>query len=471
MGRRKAAYFLVKILEKLTGWNLSLPGLVAPSHQERLMRLDIVTLNAALTVMQMVGAGMLFFVWRFSMHKSGAQKDSIRLWSVALTMVGFGMLLVSLRGQISDLLSIVIGNTLILGGMGFRIAALSAFWRIDKYNLLAAAPTVGWLALCLYPPFYDTYLARSIYLHICLTMTAAAAIYLCVTLNTNRIRAARWLSWVMALELVLQSVMFVGVYVKGMKSFEQALASQIFAVYVLWMIMSVMATIICAFAMVIEQEERLLREQARRDPLTGLANRRDFFESVQLWLELGAARQCNFAVALFDLDEFKSVNDRYGHAMGDEMLLLFAATCNQMRRPGDIAGRLGGEEFVVFLPDTDESAAFSFADRLRQRFAAEVRSATGGILITTTSAGIHAGRAAIDTLDAAMAHADAALYGAKRSGRNKVVLSAGSPPPAAASPDNDSVDQTQLASLVSPDIDWHDEPATTEAEPLRMVGT
>lgn len=435
------------------------------------MRLDIVTLNAALTVMQMVGAGMLFFVWRFSMHKSGAQKDSIRLWSIALTMVGFGMLLVSLRGQISDFLSIVVGNAVLLGGMGFRIAALSAFWRVNKYNLLAAAPTVCWLALCLYPPFYDTYLARSIYLHVCLTLTAAAAIYLCVTLNTNHIRAARWLSWVMALELVLQSVLFVGVYVKGLTSFEQALSSQVFAVYVLWMIMSVMATIICAFAMVIEQEERLLREQARRDPLTGLANRRDFFESVQLWLELGLSRQRNFAVVLFDLDEFKSVNDRYGHAMGDEMLLLFAATCNQMRRPGDIAGRLGGEEFVVFLPDADEAVAFSFADRLRQRFAAEVRSATGGILITTTSAGVHASRASVDTLDFAMAQADAALYGAKRSGRNKVVLSPGSGIPGPMAHDHPRVESMPLPNLVAPDIDWQDEPAEANAEPLRRVGT
>lgn len=387
------------------------------------MRLDVVTLNAALTVMQMVGAGMLFFVWRFSMHKSGAQKDSIRLWSVALMMVGFGMLLLALRGQIPDVISIVVGNALVLGGMGMRIAAIAAFWRIDRYNLAAALPTLGWLVLCLYPAFYDSYIARSIYQHVMLTLTAVAAIYLSFRLNTERIRAARWLSWVMVLELVIQCVLFAGVYTSGLTDFKQALTSQFFAAYILWMIMAVMATIICAFAMVIEQEERLLREQARRDPLTGLANRRDFFESAALWLQNAAPRTGQFAVVLFDLDEFKSVNDRFGHAMGDEMLLVFADCCIQMRRPGDITGRLGGEEFVVFLPDADEALAFAFADRLRQRFANEVCARTGGILITTTSAGVYAGRAPTGTLEVAIAQADAALYTAKRSGRNKVVLS------------------------------------------------
>ncbi|NBN64451.1 diguanylate cyclase [Microvirga tunisiensis] len=384
------------------------------------MRLDVVTLNAALTVMQMVGAGMLFFVWRFSMHKSGSQKDSIRLWSMALLMVGFGMLLLSLRGQIPDAISIVVGNGLVLGGMGMRIAAISTFWRISRYNLAAFLPTAVWLLLCLYPPFYESYLARSLYQHLALTATSATAIYLSVTLNTDGIRAARWLSWVMTLELLAQSALFIGVYASGMTRFEQALSSQIFAGYILWMIMAVMATIICAFAMVIEREERYLRDQARRDPLTGLANRRDFFESVRRWIET-AGPERSYAVALFDLDEFKSVNDRYGHAMGDEMLLTFAACCNQLRGADDIVGRLGGEEFVVFLPDSEDICAFEFADRLRQRFAAEVRAKTGGILITTTSAGIHAGSTSGQSLDAVMAHADEALYAAKRSGRNRVM--------------------------------------------------
>ena len=414
------------------------------------MRLDVVTLNAALTVMQMVGAGMLFFVWRFSMHKSGAQKDTIRLWSVALMMVGFGMLLLALRGQIPDVISIVVGNALVLGGVGMRIAAIAAFWRIDRYNLVAALPTFGWLVLCLYPPFYETYIARSIYQHVMLTLTAAAAIYLSFRLNTEGIRAARWLSWVMVLELVIQCVLFAGVYTSGLTDFKQALTSQFFAAYILWMIMAVMATIICAFAMVIEQEERLLREQARRDPLTGLANRRDFFENAGHWLTGATHRSGDFAVALFDLDEFKSVNDRFGHAMGDEMLLIFADCCNQMRRPGDFAGRLGGEEFVVFLPDADEAFAYAFADRLRQRFANEVRARTGGILITTTSAGVFAGRARTGTLDVAIAKADAALYTAKRSGRNKVVLS-------------------QAAGLgTHPDPDWQGSMADTPSAPAQV---
>lgn len=171
----------------------------------------------------------------------------------------------------------------------------------------------------------------------------------------------------------------------------------------------------------LKQMEAELRRQAGTDSLTGLANRRAFFTAGERLL---AERDPAWpiAVLMFDLDHFKQVNDRYGHAAGDQVLRSVAAILSETLREQDLAGRLGGEEFAVVLPHTTVAGARQLAERLRQSAAERVRIPGSGGETVTISVGVAAVAPGETTLDAALSRADAALYAAKEGGRNRVVV-------------------------------------------------
>ena len=161
-----------------------------------------------------------------------------------------------------------------------------------------------------------------------------------------------------------------------------------------------------------------LARAATTDPLTGLANRRAFFERAPLVIDLCARLGRPAAVALFDLDHFKEVNDRYGHAAGDAVLAEFAARLQRSVRRSDLPARLGGEEFAVLLPCADGLVAAYVAERVRAAVAARPFTAGGTPFAVTVTAGVAPVTPA--GLEAALRAADAALYRGKRAGRNRV---------------------------------------------------
>ena len=167
--------------------------------------------------------------------------------------------------------------------------------------------------------------------------------------------------------------------------------------------------------------EAELRFAASTDALTGLPNRRSFFEHLQA----EHARVQRFeseiaAVLMLDLDHFKHVNDNFGHAAGDAVLQHFAGLLEAAVRKIDHIGRLGGEEFAVILPGSDLAAARSFAERLRERVAASPLKHGDGVIGVTVSIGISRFRASDASADAALIRADQALYEIKQAGRNRV---------------------------------------------------
>ncbi|UAK24829.1 sensor domain-containing diguanylate cyclase [Sphingomonas nostoxanthinifaciens] len=171
-----------------------------------------------------------------------------------------------------------------------------------------------------------------------------------------------------------------------------------------------------------EQRAREATMLASTDELTGLANRRAFMQ--QLERELAGAAEFGWplSVAMFDVDHFKSVNDRFGHAVGDRVLQLISARAGTAVRGGDLIGRLGGEEFGIIMPGATAEDAMVVAERLREA----VESAPDdqmGLPSVTVSVGIAEREALRDPL-ALLAGADAALYAAKESGRNRVRLAA-----------------------------------------------
>jgi diguanylate cyclase (GGDEF)-like protein len=192
------------------------------------------------------------------------------------------------------------------------------------------------------------------------------------------------------------------------------------AVYAIEIVLYVVGA---AFIVLVLAKDRTVSQYklaAATDPLTELLNRRGFFDAAA---GIMAARQASkepVCVLAFDLDHFKSINDRFGHNTGDATLHLFAAVVKKTLRAGDAIGRLGGEEFIALLPSTLGDAVAA-ANRVRRAFASAT-AAAGNHAAATVSAGVACGSAFAE-IDTLIARADAALYRAKTNGRDRVEAS------------------------------------------------
>tara|TARA_R110000737_G_scaffold352486_1_gene398703 strand:+ start:399 stop:1985 length:1587 start_codon:yes stop_codon:yes gene_type:complete len=166
---------------------------------------------------------------------------------------------------------------------------------------------------------------------------------------------------------------------------------------------------------------RIIAEvNAQVDYLTNLYNRRAFTVAVEPLWHLGVRHQKNFSMILLDIDWFKKINDDYGHAAGDDVLKAIALTLKQKVRKSDILARWGGEEFIIFLPDTNKLAAVKLANVIRKKIARMVISHDGRSLTITASFGVASVNDQVNELEHLIKLADIALYKAKNSGRNIV---------------------------------------------------
>jgi diguanylate cyclase (GGDEF)-like protein len=164
-----------------------------------------------------------------------------------------------------------------------------------------------------------------------------------------------------------------------------------------------------------------LRELAARDPLTGLWNHSSIIDLLVTELERAQRQGTSVGVALVDLDRFKSINDTYGHLVGDHVLREAAQIMSHSVRPYDAVGRLGGEEFLVVLPGCDQINAVSHAERLRSALNRATVNTSSGPLQFTASFGVTVvpPEAGIDA-QTAMDIADSSMYAAKHAGRDRV---------------------------------------------------
>lgn len=172
------------------------------------------------------------------------------------------------------------------------------------------------------------------------------------------------------------------------------------------------------------QMEEALRRAATTDELTGLPNRRAFLHMLDVELARSNRSGAPLALALIDLDHFKSINDRFGHAGGDETLRRFAQVARETIRTADVIGRIGGEEFAVLMPDTDQIQSGIAGERLREAIERRRLILPSGALVPLTiSVGV-AHHLADEDRDRLIVRADEALYEAKESGRNRTRLAA-----------------------------------------------
>ncbi|WP_126147784.1 sensor domain-containing diguanylate cyclase [Synechococcus elongatus] len=170
--------------------------------------------------------------------------------------------------------------------------------------------------------------------------------------------------------------------------------------------------------------EQKLQQQATTDALTGILNRRQFITLAQAELNriYRIQRDTSLSLVIIDIDHFKTINDSYGHTVGDQVLILWTNICQQNIREVDIFARLGGDEFVLMLPETNGKQAYQVMDRIRQLVIQQSLHLPQQAIAITISVGIAVWTPEILTLDQFLERADRALYQAKQQGRDRIIL-------------------------------------------------
>lgn len=217
---------------------------------------------------------------------------------------------------------------------------------------------------------------------------------------------SRRLALLFSLAIIVTLTLFVAHWV----SFE--LSTRVFATLLLTVIM-----INIVLNVMGELQEALMR-QALTDPLTGSFNRRRMEQTLEHMVEQGKRRTPNNVMLMIDIDHFKAINDRLGHEAGDQVLRQIVAVINGRKRVVDMLFRIGGEEFIILLLDTNTTDAFAVADDLRLRVGQAPMLQDQKV---TVSVGICAQRAG-QSADEWIRCADTAMYRAKRNGRNRVEI-------------------------------------------------
>ncbi len=382
---------------------------VAASH----FILDLQTLFAVTVFISATGGLLLLFAWM-----QNRNTRALALWGGGYLVAAAAAALLASPASVPNPWSVCGANALICGAYGMMWGGARCFeGRRIHISLLAAGAAI-WIAA-----FQFESVSQSLQARVSL-VSAITAIYALLSAcelwyARDRDLLSRWPTLV----LVVGHAGFLLARIP----FAQALASSAAtgqahgAVVTVMAFEALFATVSLPFLRVAMSKERTELEQrkaALTDSLTGVANRRAFFDHGGPLLEWAVADRQPAALLLFDLDRFKEVNDTAGHQAGDRVLQAFCDLVAGSIRPGDLFGRLGGEEFACLLANASMAHALHTAERLRREFAAlrlpdlEVNP--------TVSVGVAMANEASRTLPALLAIADRALYRAKAEGRNRV---------------------------------------------------
>jgi diguanylate cyclase (GGDEF)-like protein len=374
--------------------------------------LDIRTLFVVATCITLLLGVLLLFAWA---------QDRIHAlaWLGAAYLIGgFSVAAWGMPSSFSPALPTGIANALLFLAFGMIWNAARLFHgRPSRWGATAAGATV-WLAACMVPEFAQWPPARitlsSVIVSIYVFLTAAE-----LWRERRKTLSRRWLA--MFVPILLGAVFLFPIPLAGLLPSDHdaiSLASGWMALFVIETMLYVVGTAFIVLALAEERAVRVHKDAALTDELTGLLNRRGLLASAQQLINRRADSHGPVSVLMFDLDHFKSVNDRFGHLVGDEALRLFAATANANLRASDLIGRFGGEEFVAVLPSPLADAAAA-AERVRTAFEAAAVSVAGCHVGATLSAGAASGAPGADIASLLM-RADSGLYRAKANGRNRV---------------------------------------------------
>jgi diguanylate cyclase (GGDEF)-like protein len=379
------------------------------------MVLDVPTLVIVSIFVSAILGLLLLFVW--------VQDRSIQAlawWGAAYLVAGLSIALLSGQLPVAAAVSKDIASALLFAacGMSWNGARLFDEKPVRPFSMFAGA--LIWLVACLIPAFSASIMGRMVVSSLIVSNYTLVTAFELWSGRTEKL-VTRWPAM---LVLVLHGLVFPAQIPLTMwqpDGGEPALFSNGWmALVALETLLYVIASAFIVLAMAKERNERIHKAAASTDPLTGVPNRRAIVMAGNTLVRTRAAPHQPVAALMFDLDFFKAINDRFGHAVGDRVLKVFASTATANLRSTDIFGRLGGEEFAAILPDMDIDSAVAAAERVRAAFAQAAIEVDGLPVRGSVSAGITITIDSAASLDALLGEADEALYVAKAKGRNRV---------------------------------------------------
>jgi len=379
------------------------------------MNLDVNTLFMVTIYVEAILGLLLLFAW--------VQNTAIRAvawWGFAHLIRAASIVLFGMYGSAPDLVTIDLANALLFTSFAVTWTGARVFDGRPAEPVYLVTGAVLWLLICRLPVLAEAIDMRS------LIATGIITTYTWLTsYEFWRGRSEPLVSrWPAIFMLFAHGALFL-LRTPLIAVLPWQIANHVYGSVWLTVLSfeALLFTISIAFillAMAKERTELRHRTAAMIDPLTGIANRRAFMQDAAHLAKRHSASPRPTSVLLIDLDHFKSINDRFGHALGDRALELFALTARQSVRSTDLLGRLGGEEFAAVLVDTSCDKAMAVAERIRTSFAQAALEVDNRPVGATVSIGVvHCPDGAVDVHDL-LAQADQALYRAKENGRNRV---------------------------------------------------
>ncbi len=379
------------------------------------MNLDVNTLFMVTIYVEAILGLLLLFAW-----VQNTAITAVAWWGFAHLLRAGSVVLFGMYGTVPDLVSIDLANALLFTAFAVTWTGARVFDGRPAEPVYLVTGAVLWLLVCRLPVLTDSLDARVLIASGIITAYTWLAAY-----EFWQGRAEALVSrWPAIFMLFAHGALFLLrtplVAILPWSSNNNVFGSVWLTVLSFEALLFTISIAFILLAMAKERTELRHRTAAMIDPLTGIANRRAFLQDAAALAKRHMGSPRPNAVLLVDLDHFKSINDRFGHATGDRVLEIFADTARQVVRSTDLIGRLGGEEFAAVLHDLPHDKALAIAERMRTAFAAATQDVDGRSVNATVSIGmVHADGPLFD-VPGLLAQADQALYFAKERGRNRV---------------------------------------------------
>jgi diguanylate cyclase (GGDEF)-like protein len=343
-------------------------------------------------------------------------------WSVTLLLACAATMFFATRGFAADFLTIGVGNAVLVAAFVCNWQAARVFHHRRPIWIAIAGVPALWGAICLIPGFLENLPYR-----IAVSSPIIAVLLVLAGAEFWRGRAERLPSrWaVIVLHATFALFFLLRIPLMGLLPFPFGalpIEPGSVAAFNLIMFFHTLLITVLVVALTKERLELEQRTKAQTDPLTGALNRRAFSSrGSRIVQRHGIARE-PLCLLFLDLDRFKSLNDRFGHSGGDDILVRFVDVVHDNIRPTDFLFRIGGEEFCCLLPQTSVMQAHRVAERIRHQFETAAVDIGGSVVQATVSIGIATTETFGYDLDTLMRRADMAVYAAKQQGRNRVVV-------------------------------------------------
>ncbi|HEX2217072.1 MAG TPA: GGDEF domain-containing protein [Xanthobacteraceae bacterium] len=367
---------------------------------------------------------LLFLAWVQNLLNRG-----LAWWGAAHLMRSLSIALYGMHGSVPDVISIDLAGILLFTSFGLVWTGARVFDGRAPQPAALLAGAVVWMFAGQLPGFADSADLRHLVSAGIIAAFSWATAYE-LWRGRNETLVSRWPAIVL---LFAHGALFLHrtpTATLAQSESQPLLASAWVAVLTPEALLFTISIAFVLLAMGKERAELGQKTLATTDALTGVSNRRGFMQDAETVTHRQVKLGRPVAVFLVDLDHFKAINDRFGHALGDRVLRLFAQTCSANVRSTDLVGRIGGEEFAVLLADANRDNAFLIAERIRLAFEAAALMVDDYELRATASIGVAIIQDPSDNLSSLLRQADQALYRAKTRGRNRVELA-----PVEASPD------------------------------------